>query len=222
MLWLESAVSEIVEQHHAAARESRPERLERGYLGCRGVHVEMEIGDCLRLDLVERGRNGADDDAHVLPGGEGPLRSVDALDVAGSGPFRATLNMLALCRRQNGLVDTRERVEQPERLAERVPVEQLHDRRAEEPAIDPALDEVAIETSGARRRPQADVDAPLPVIVLARSHDATGVRPREVRIADEVVIVDRRQTVGPIDARIIRHELVSTRFDHPGHEVASA
>jgi hypothetical protein len=62
------------------------------------------------------------------------------------------------------------------------------------------------------------VDAPLPVIVLAGSRHATGVRPRKVRIVDEVVIVNRRQAVGPIDARVIRHDLVTTRLDHPYRE----
>ena len=64
-----------------------------------------------------------------------------------------------------GQVDARESIQQPELLAHAVPIQVLHDRAAEETAVDPALDEIAGQAGRGGGRPEADVDTPAPAEV---------------------------------------------------------
>src|SRR5205823_10797284 len=94
------------------------------------------------------------------------------------------------------LVAALKRVEKPERLAERIPVEIGADRSAQESAIDPALDEVAVETARAGGHPKPDVDSPPPPVVAAPSRiHAAAIRALEGRIVCERGVVNGTQTV---------------------------
>src|ERR1700722_6607774 len=129
---------------------------QRSDFGRRTVHVDMEISHRAGLDLVKRFRNGADDDALVVPLREISPDTLDSADVHTIAQlYLASLNLAALAFRVGNKagIDSREGVEQIEGFAQPIPVEVLHDGAAQESITDTALDEIAVQLARVLRHP---------------------------------------------------------------------
>ena len=75
----------------------------------------------------------------------------------------------------------------------------LADGRGHEPTTRPTLDERAVDVRGERRRPEADVHAPVDLVVPASGLDGSGVGALEVFVGQERMDVWRGQTVVVVD-----------------------
>src|SRR5690606_1956275 len=106
-----------------------------------------EERDRVRVDLIKRFWNRTDDDAVVAPLREIRPNTVDPADI---GPVLQTALTLfhrprvALTVGDESRINTRERVQQEERLSEFVPIEMLHHGAAQETEVDTALHEIAL------------------------------------------------------------------------------
>lgn len=131
--------------------------------------------------------------------GRGPLREVRPHRVQIKGVETAVDIVLVPLDHAHGdivlgdimLIGPGESVQQLEGSACYIPVERPHDGGTQEPAIDTELDGVPGHLESARRRPQAGVDAPMPVIIGSDSLSPSGISRLKNRIVYELVIVNR-------------------------------
>src|SRR5690606_3955513 len=76
-----ATVGVVVEQYHRPWGEAGPEVAQRGDFRWRAVHVDVQVGDPVGVDLVQRLGHRTHDDAMVTPLCEDRTHTVDPVDV---------------------------------------------------------------------------------------------------------------------------------------------